>query len=74
LASAETAHEEYGLKLTELTEFQNLDALVLAVNHRHYVSNIPSLFKMLKSDGLIIDVKSAIPAALLPATLKYWSL
>jgi UDP-N-acetyl-D-glucosamine/UDP-N-acetyl-D-galactosamine dehydrogenase len=74
LASAIIAHEEYRLNLSELDEFTNLDALILAVNHREYIANMPKLFAMLKQGGLLIDIKSAVSPKLIPSEIKYWSL
>ncbi len=74
LASPETAMEEYNLKLSSLSDVKNLDALILAVNHREYLAHISALFAMLKPGALIIDVKSVISPAQVPAGLKYWSL
>jgi UDP-N-acetyl-D-glucosamine/UDP-N-acetyl-D-galactosamine dehydrogenase len=73
-ASPETAVEEYGLKLTSLDEFKNLDALILAVNHRDYLLKSEVLFAMLKTNSIFIDVKSAFDPSQLPKTIKYWSL
>jgi UDP-N-acetyl-D-glucosamine/UDP-N-acetyl-D-galactosamine dehydrogenase len=73
-ASAETAVEEYGLKLSSLDEFKNLDALILAVNHRDYLAQPEVLFAMLKKNAIFIDVKSAFTPNQLPKTVTYWSL
>jgi UDP-N-acetyl-D-glucosamine/UDP-N-acetyl-D-galactosamine dehydrogenase len=74
MASAETALHEYDLKLSTLKDFYNLDAVILAVNHREYLSDLPRLFAMLKPNGLIIDVKSGLRPSEVPTGLTYWSL
>lgn len=74
LASSVTAHEEYGLTLAPLTEFCDLDALILAVNHRAYLDDVAVLFKTLKSGAVLIDVKSAMAPGQVPPSVKYWSL
>lgn len=74
MASAEMAHEEYGLKLSEFSDFHDMDAIILAVNHRSYVGNFESISCALKPNGVFIDVKSAVTPSLVPKTVKYWSL
>ena len=34
MANSHAAQEEYGIALSPLSDFENLDALILAVNHR----------------------------------------
>jgi UDP-N-acetyl-D-glucosamine/UDP-N-acetyl-D-galactosamine dehydrogenase len=74
LASAEIAFEEYGLELTKLDQFKNLDALILAVNHREYLAQVEALFLMLKPSAVFVDVKSALSLKQVPVEFKYWSL
>jgi UDP-N-acetyl-D-glucosamine/UDP-N-acetyl-D-galactosamine dehydrogenase len=74
LASAEIAVEEYGLKLSARDHFKQLDVLILAVNHREYISDVAQLFKMLKPNGLLIDIKSAVKPEQVPTGVSYWSL
>jgi UDP-N-acetyl-D-galactosamine dehydrogenase len=74
LADAEQAHEEYGIALTPLSEFRNLDALVLAVPHREVMAAPAAIFAMVKDGGALIDVKSALRPADVPAHLSFWSL
>lgn len=74
LASSEIALEEYALELTELDQFKNLDALILAVSHREYLVQVEALFLMLKPSAVFIDVKSALSLKQIPVELHYWSL
>lgn len=74
MANADGAQHEYGLKLSPLSDFQNLDAIVLAVSHREYLDALPSLLKRLSPNGILIDIKSIVPAAAVPAGATYWSL
>jgi UDP-N-acetyl-D-galactosamine dehydrogenase len=74
LADAEQAHEEYSIALTPLSEFRNLDALVLAVPHREVMVAPGAIFAMVKDGGALIDVKSALRPADVPAHLSFWSL
>jgi UDP-N-acetyl-D-glucosamine/UDP-N-acetyl-D-galactosamine dehydrogenase len=75
LADPEEALEEYGLTLSPLEAFRDLDALVLAVAHRSYKERVYGcLTTLLKPGGTLIDVKSALDAASVPEACVYWSL
>ncbi|UCI07146.1 nucleotide sugar dehydrogenase [Mesorhizobium sp. B1-1-8] len=75
LADADTAQRDYGEKILPLEEMGNLEALVLAVPHKEYLSREKSrIFRMIKSGGTLFDVKSAIRPNEIPETIKYWSL
>lgn len=73
-ASADEAAHEYGIVLSDLSELERLDVLILAVNHREYVGALPELFGRLKSSGVFIDVKSVADPAAVPQGMGYWSL
>jgi UDP-N-acetyl-D-galactosamine dehydrogenase len=71
---AETRHE-YGLELTPLERFQDLDALILAVNHASFLeAGAPSLAQRLNSHSVFIDVKSCFEPEQFPSHVTYWSL
>jgi UDP-N-acetyl-D-galactosamine dehydrogenase len=75
LANPDEAKHEYGLSLTPLDEFRELDGLVLAVPHRRFRENgSANLFKMVRPGGIVVDVKTAIDRHGVPASLRYWSL
>jgi UDP-N-acetyl-D-glucosamine/UDP-N-acetyl-D-galactosamine dehydrogenase len=74
LANHHGAHEEYGITLSDLSAFKNLDALVLAVNHKDYLAAPEKLHAMLKSNGVLVDVKSALQPDTTPQGVVYWSL
>ena len=74
MADSGMASHEYGLHLSDLSEFNNLDAVILAVNHREYIDRIEDIPKMVIDLGIVIDVKSAIDLRKIPAGLTYWSL
>src|SRR5499427_4211375 len=59
LANANEAVHEYGLKLSTLESYANLDALVLAVCHKQYME-VPQekLLSTVRTGGIIVDVKS----------------
>ena len=59
----------------EAARVRELDALVLAVPHRAYLAQgVPGLAALLAPRGILIDVRSALDPALVPASLTYWSL
>jgi UDP-N-acetyl-D-galactosamine dehydrogenase len=66
---------EYGLKLSGLEAFRELDAVILAVAHKEYVQlGASGISAMVRAGGVVVDVKSALsPAAVAPG-LRYWSL
>jgi UDP-N-acetyl-D-glucosamine/UDP-N-acetyl-D-galactosamine dehydrogenase len=74
MANAEGAQHEYGLTLAGLDAFRDLDALVLAVSHRSYITALPDLLARLAPKGIVIDIKSVVPAELVPEGATYWSL
>ncbi len=75
MASAPEAVHEYGLKLAQLDDFKNLDALVFAVNHDAYVTmGQDKLVGMVKEGGVVIDVKSVLEPKKITRKVTYWSL
>ena len=74
LADPAAARSEHAVELTPLSAFRDLDALVLAVPHAAYRDDPRALFAALAPGGVLMDVKSAIDPAALPAGLRYWSL
>ena len=75
VASAQEAQEEYGVALSELETFKNLDGLILAVSHRAYLEQgAEALAGRLRPQGIFIDVKSAFAPREFPQGLTYWSL
>ncbi len=75
LGNPEEAYEEYKIRLTPLDELTRLDAVILAVAHREYVANIAAIFDRVRDGGVVIDVKSALPASTKPPRgIRVWSL
>ena len=74
VASAEGAQHEYGLTLSPIEKFKDLDAIVLAVSHSEYIDTLPSLMTRLAPQGIVIDIKSVVPASVVPQGFSYWSL
>jgi UDP-N-acetyl-D-glucosamine/UDP-N-acetyl-D-galactosamine dehydrogenase len=75
LASNEEAIHEYDLSLSDWSNLQDLDAIVLAVPHKFYLDlPIVEICDRLKSTGIMIDIKSIYNPLDMPAKVKYWSL
>ncbi|MGK7905044.1 MAG: nucleotide sugar dehydrogenase [Hormoscilla sp.] len=75
LANAEEVKHQYGIVLTNWQQFCDLDAMVLAVKHRHYLEMPPeNLLRCLHPEGIFMDVKSAFNPDTIPPEITYWSL
>ena len=72
--SGEALHE-YQIALSPIDALRDLDALVLAVSHRDYLSaGASDLRSRLKPQGVFIDVKSVFTPSDFPAPLASWRL
>jgi len=72
LADAEEFHEEYGIHLNK-DYGTDYDAVIVAVNHEQYGDLNDAFFsKILKKDGIIVDVKGDLRNTIQQYT--YWSL
>jgi UDP-N-acetyl-D-galactosamine dehydrogenase len=75
LADPEVVKHEYGLELTPLSAFKDLQCLIVAVAHKEIVKmGVDGLVKMVAPGGVFIDVKSMFTPDQIPSNLKYWSL
>lgn len=75
LADKAEAEHEYKLKLASAEDLKNLDALVLAVAHKEFISEGESgLSTRLAKGGVVMDVKSVLNPAKLRTDIKYWAL
>ncbi len=75
VASAAEAVHEYGVKLVPLEEMNQLDALIVAVSHEHYLRLGQSrLLAMIRDGGVVADVKSVLDPAHTERKIRYWSL
>ncbi|MBI2893501.1 MAG: nucleotide sugar dehydrogenase [Deltaproteobacteria bacterium] len=74
-ADAHESLEEYGLKVSPWSELQGLDAAVLAVSHREFAKKpVADLLSIVRSGGVVVDVRSMLDPASVPAGLHYWCL
>lgn len=73
-ASSEEMHEEYGVKLKDRVQKNSYDALILAVNHKEYLSYSEADLKSFLKDekGVFVDVKGMYRNKI--KDLVYWSL
>jgi UDP-N-acetyl-D-glucosamine/UDP-N-acetyl-D-galactosamine dehydrogenase len=74
LGDPKEAHEEYKVHITPLDKFQGLDALILAVSHKEYLSDIDAIYARVRDGGAVIDVKSVLPTKQPPRGIRQWSL
>ena len=75
LGDPHEAYEEYKIRIVALDRLVNLDAIILAVTHREYVANASAIFERVRDHGVVIDVKSALPASTKPPRgIRLWSL
>ncbi len=74
LGNPHEAFEEYKIKLANLDEFTNLDALILAVSHEEYIKDHAAIYARVVDGGALIDVKSVLPVGKAPRGIRLWSL
>ena len=75
LADPNEVCREYGIDMAPMSEFHDLDGLVLAVPHRQFKEQgFDRLFAAIAPGGVLIDVKSAIERRQVPSHIAYWSL
>ncbi|MBU6156987.1 MAG: nucleotide sugar dehydrogenase [Alphaproteobacteria bacterium] len=74
LADAQQAQEAYGIALAPLPAEGSVDALVLAVPHRAYLTQSRRLVACVRPGGVVMDVKSVLDPRDIPADRTYWSL
>jgi len=74
LADPRQVLREYGITVSSLAKFKNLDALILAVPHAQYRKKAMDLPGMLRKGGIFADIKSVVDRKLLPSDVRYWSL
>ncbi|WP_394820487.1 nucleotide sugar dehydrogenase [Pendulispora albinea] len=75
LANGPEAVHEYGLHLSDLSAFQDLDALIFAVSHEAYMKlGQAKIQSFLRPGGVFVDVKSAFDPRKVDRNIRYWSL
>jgi len=75
ISDAEEAMHEYGVRLAPWKELSGLDAVIVGVAHKHYKQMpVGELLSIVRSGGVVADVKSVLDPATIPANLQYWCL
>ncbi|OZI44063.1 nucleotide sugar dehydrogenase [Bordetella genomosp. 4] len=75
MVDAEQMEHEYGIKLVNRDEFRDMDVLILAVPHRETMESIwDDLPNLVKSGGMVCDLKSVLDSKRLQPDLLYWTL
>ncbi|MDP9422843.1 MAG: nucleotide sugar dehydrogenase [Pseudomonadota bacterium] len=74
-ASPQDVSRQAGLTLSDLEDFRDLHAVVLAVPHREYRNlGVDEFSRMLGPGGIFLDLRTAIDRHLLGNNVRYWSL
>jgi UDP-N-acetyl-D-galactosamine dehydrogenase len=74
LADPWAVRDEYGVELTPIDEFKQLEALIYAVPHNDYAAHIDNIDHMIARGGVLVDVRSKIDPETLRPDIVYWSL
>ena len=75
LASPRGTLHELGITLRSLDDFNDLDALILAVDHRAYrAMELEELLGRIRAGGVLIDIKPQIDPAKVRTDIIYCSL
>jgi len=77
IAESDEAVHEYGIKLVDLKQIQDVDGVIVAVAHKSFLEmGLAELLKPLRDQqsGVLVDVKSIFDPAKVPASIKYWRL
>ncbi len=61
MVSNEDAMHEYDVHLSDEADINDVDAVILAVNHRAYLQDFSKLTNRIRIGGVLVDVKSAVP-------------
>jgi UDP-N-acetyl-D-glucosamine/UDP-N-acetyl-D-galactosamine dehydrogenase len=66
---------EFGLEVTEVEEFRNLDCLIIAVSHAEFISSgFEKIRNMISKEGVLLDIKGAFYDSHEKESITYWSL
>ena len=75
LADCHAAAHEFGITLSPIDAFRDLDAVIYAVSHRAYGDmGGAAIAGMVAPGGAIIDVKASLLPSAAPPGVRYWSL
>ncbi|AOB32396.1 UDP-N-acetyl-D-galactosamine dehydrogenase [Bordetella sp. H567] len=75
MADPAQMEHEYGIKLVDPKNFKGMDVLILAVPHRQTMESIwEDMPQLVKSGGMVCDLKSVLDSSRLQSDLLYWTL
>jgi len=75
LADPEVVRSTYGVELSDLDQFSDLDGIIYAVPHQAYEAlDAEAMSGMVREGGVVADVKSKMDPAALRDDIIYWSL
>lgn len=75
IAAPDRARDEYDIRLSDLDDFTDLHAIVLAVPHRAYLAEGFDVVARIRPGGIVMDIKSVLtPERLANHGICYWSL
>ena len=75
MVDAEQMQHEYGISLVPRDQFRDMDVLILAVPHRETMDTIwEDLPGLVKTGGMVCDLKSVLDSRRLQSDLLYWTL
>ena len=73
-ASPEEIRAAHGIETSPLSDFHDLDALILVVAHGAYTAEPEALWQMIRPGGVFIDIRSKFTPSDPPDGIIYWSL
>ena len=75
MVDVEQMQHEYGISLVPRDQFRDMDVLILAVPHRETMDTIwEDLPGLVKTGGMVCDLKSVLDSRRLQSDLLYWTL
>jgi len=75
IADVDMVKHEFGITLSSLKDMSELDGLIIAVSHKEYLSmGQQKLTDLIRTDGVMVDVKSVMDPSKIERGIKYWSL
>ena len=62
VANQNEAKEEYGIILDDIEKLENLDCLIIAVNHKEFkqLFNLDNIHKLFKDQKILVDIKGML--------------
>jgi len=73
-ADGAAAKHEYGLDLVTLDALDDLDGAVFAVPHKWYIDRADEIVGKVRKNGVLVDIKGALPTLASRDDLLLWSL